>query len=71
MPRYYFHNHHRDEEGEELPDDAAAIDAGCQTFGHEIRDLNLKAPGAFRKMTVEEDGGRVVATFSFFATVGG
>ena len=69
MPRYYFNNDQLDEKGTELPDDAAARDAACETFGEEIRDMKLSAPGKSLKFRVVDKSGRVVASLTFVATV--
>ena len=38
MPRYYFHVDGDDDEGAELPNDAAAREQARETFGEMIRD---------------------------------
>jgi hypothetical protein len=49
MPRYYFHwDDSDDEEGTELPDDAAATREAIQTFGQMIRDGGIKTGGAMK-----------------------
>jgi hypothetical protein len=64
MPRYFFHMVGSDEEGTELPDDAAARAQARETFGTMIRDGDIQDAA---KMEVLDSEGQRVALLSYLA----
>jgi hypothetical protein len=63
MPRYYFHLHgDDDDEGMELPNDAAARNQARETCGMLIREGDLPAR---TEMKVVDEAGRRVALLKF------
>ena len=66
MPRYFFHAPDgRDEEGVDLPDDAAAKATARQTFGQMIADQSVDVSSAY--LHVMDESGRAVAFLNFTA----
>lgn len=65
MPRYFFHVHnvapHKDQDGEELPDDATAWREATRYAGALLNDLDGKfRPGEEWNMEVADEAGKPI-----------
>jgi hypothetical protein len=69
MPRYYFHDGSSDATGVDLANDVSARNLACETFGEQIKDVQLAAPGKTCSLRVTDEDGRAIVALTFLAAI--